>query len=189
MKSRTDATDAEIVQECLDGDRNAYGVLVDRHKRVIFNVALRMLKNRDDAEDAAQCVFIRAYERLGSYNPEHKFFSWIYRMTVNESLNRIRGRRETTELHESMLVSQPEEATKATTQAELEDQIGEAMMDLTPEDRALILLRHYQEMPYRDLGYVFEIPVKTVKSRLFTARRRLCEICRQRGITPTGGLA
>ena len=189
MKRRTEATDAEIVQECLDGDRNAFGVLVDRHKSVIFNVALRMLKDRSDAEDAAQCVFIRAYERLGSYNPQYKFFSWIYRMTVNESLNRIRGRRDTTELHESMLVSNPESASKALSEAELEDQMGEALMDLVPEDRALILLRHYEDMPYRDLGFVFDVPIQTVKSRLFTARRRLCEICRRRGIMPTGGIA
>ncbi|MFT4604572.1 MAG: RNA polymerase sigma-70 factor (ECF subfamily) [Rhodothermales bacterium] len=189
MKRRADATDAEIVRECLAGDRDAFGVLVDRHKKVIFNVAFQMLKDRSDAEDAAQCVFIRAYERLGSYNPQFKFFSWIYRMTVNESLNRIRGRRDTTELHESMLVSNPETPDKAVSEAELEDRMGEALMELVPEDRALILLRHYEDMPYRDLGFVFEIPIKTVKSRLFTARRRLCEICRRRGMMPTGGIA
>ena len=184
MKGLTDKTDAEIVEICLNGDRDAFAVLVDRHKKVIYNVAIQTVKNPADAEDVAQTVFIKAFENLGSYKPQYKFFSWIYRMAVNESLKRVRDRRTTTDLHESMRVA--EDPSQELLAAEMEDRIGDALMELKPEDRALIVLRHYEDMPYRDLGFVFEIPEKTVKSRLFTARRRLCEICKQRGITLSG---
>jgi RNA polymerase sigma-70 factor, ECF subfamily len=180
-----DATDAEIVQQCLAGQTRAFAVLVDRYKAPLYNVAFRMLKDADDAEDAAQCVFIRAYEKLESYRPEFKFFSWIYRMAVNESLNRIRAKRHHVPLEESP-VPDPDPSTQLQS-AELEERVGRALMGLKPEDRALILLRHFENLPYRDLGYIFEIPVKTVKSRLFTARMRLREICRGRGISLAGG--
>jgi RNA polymerase sigma-70 factor, ECF subfamily len=180
-----EVTDAEIVQQCLDGDTRGFAVLVDRYKQTLYNVALDILKDPDDAEDAAQCVFIRAYEKLGSYRPEFKFFSWIYRMAVNESLNRVRARRNHTALDESAMADS--DASFALQASELEGRVGEALMYLKPEDRALILLRHFEDLPYRDLGFIFEIPLQTVKSRLFTARQRLRDICMVKGISISGG--
>lgn len=180
-------TDAQIVEQCLEGDTRAFAVLVDRYKKPLYNVALKMLKDPDDAEDATQCVFIRAYEKLGSYRPEFKFFSWIYRMAVNESLNRVRAERNHVPLDESARADADSDASAAIQVAELEDRVSEALMYLKPEDRALILLRHFEDLPYRDLGYIFEIPLQTVKSRLFTARQRLRDICVVKGISISGG--
>lgn len=178
-------TDAHIVRQCLEGDQRAYALLVERYKGPVYNAAYRLLKNADEAQDAAQCVFIKAYEKLDSYRPEHKFFSWIYRMAVNESLNRVRGRRDQEPLDEE--VADTTDPMEVLQKAQLEDRVGEALMGLSPEDRALILLRHFEDLPYRDLGYIFEIPEQTVKSRLYTARQRFRDICISQGITLARG--
>src|SRR5262245_21207042 len=92
--------DVVAVIRCLRGDASAFEVIVRRYQRVLFGVARRMLGNHEDALDAAQNVFIRTYERLETYDPERRFFSWIYRIAVNECLNIRRARREAEPLGE-----------------------------------------------------------------------------------------
>ena len=82
-----DANDLAAVQSCLAGNTAAFEDIVERYQRVLFTVALRMLGNRDEASDATQNAFLSAYRRLGSFDPERRFFSWIYRILVNECLN------------------------------------------------------------------------------------------------------
>jgi RNA polymerase sigma-70 factor (ECF subfamily) len=84
--------DPVIVDRCLSGDTDAFELLVDRYHRVLFSVALRMLGDRDEAADATQTAFVKAYERLTGYRPEYRFFSWIYRILLNECLNLRRDR-------------------------------------------------------------------------------------------------
>jgi RNA polymerase sigma-70 factor (ECF subfamily) len=93
-----DEDDATLIRRVLDGETAAFEVLVERYQRVLYTVALRMLGNRDDAKDATQTAFVRAYERLASFDEQYRFFSWIYRILVNECLNVIRGRRPEDEL-------------------------------------------------------------------------------------------
>ena len=78
---------------CVRGDTAAFAALVERYERVLFSVALRMLGDAEDARDATQDAFIKVFQRLGDYNPEHRFFSWIYRILTNECLNALRARR------------------------------------------------------------------------------------------------
>src|SRR5262245_60126107 len=85
--------DAELVRRSLAGETTAFGVLVTRYQKVLYTVAIRMLGNAEDARDATQDAFVKAYQRLGTYDPAYRFFSWIYRILVNECLNMIRGRR------------------------------------------------------------------------------------------------
>jgi len=94
-------TDAELIVRCLNGSREAFGVLVDRYQRIVFNLALRMVRSYDDAEEIAQTVFVKAFEKIASFNPEHRFFSWIYRMTINESINHLKRARARVPLSES----------------------------------------------------------------------------------------
>ena len=88
-----DDLDRQLVRRFLDGERDAGDELVNRFHRSLFNVALRMLGNVQDAEDVTQTVFGNAFAALDSYDPKYRFFSWIYRMTVNESLNTLKRRR------------------------------------------------------------------------------------------------
>jgi RNA polymerase sigma-70 factor (ECF subfamily) len=165
-----DEQDRALVKRCLEGQRDAIGALVDRYQKRLFNVALRMLGNYQDAEDVTQTVFLNAYLKLRSYDPRYRFFSWIYRMTVNESLNMLKRRKPTVTL-EDVLVEPARGA--APERAETEDRVEKALMSLKPDDRAVVVLSHFVSFSYLEIAEVLEIPVKTVKSRLYTARERL----------------
>ncbi len=144
---------------------------MNRYHRSVFNVALRMLGNVQDAEDVTQTTFGNAFFALDSYDPRYRFFSWIYRMTVNESLNTIKRRRNVVSLDGSFDVPAPSGVSQGAVAAE--ERIGSALLELKPDDRAVVVLRHFVSFSYEEISDVLGVPVKTVKSRLFTARERM----------------
>lgn len=145
--------------------------MVERFHRSVYNVALRMLGNVQDAEDVTQTVFGNAFAALDSYDPRYRFFSWIYRMTVNESLNTLQRRRNVVSLDGSFDIP----AAGGAPENDVEERVGKALLKLKPDDRAVVILRHFVSFSYEEISDVLEVPVKTVKSRLFTARERLRE--------------
>lgn len=163
----------------LAGQRDAASGLVDRYQQRLFNVALRMLSNVEDAEDVTQTVFLKAFLKLRTYDPRYRFFSWIYRMTVNESLNVIKRRKRTVSLEAEPAVPAPGATPDRT--AEVQDLVGKALMRLKPDDRTVVVLKHFASFSYEEIAEVLEIPVRTVKSRLFTARDRLRIALREQG--------
>ena len=86
-------SDGTLVRRCCNGDRRAFEALVVRYERPVYNAALRMLHDREEARDVAQTVFLKVYEHLADYDPSHKFYSWIYRIALNESINALHRRR------------------------------------------------------------------------------------------------
>ncbi len=173
--------DWAIVQRCLQGDGKAFEELVEKYQKPLFNIALRMLHDEQDAEDVTQNAFLHAFENLQHYKPEHHFFSWIYRMTVNESINWIKKKKRRVPMDAAMADSSrlPDALAE---REEISELVGRALMRLKPEARALIVLRHFHGTSYAELAYIFEIPQKTVKSRLFSARQQLREILRKQGL-------
>ena len=173
--------EAELVARSLEGDTRAYGRLIDAHQRVLYNLALRMVNDLEDAKDLTQIVFIKAYENLESFERGRKFFSWIYRIMVNESLNLIARRRSTEPLDEEMETSErgPDRIAESN---EVSGIIQEALTELSSDYRQVILLRHFAQLSHEEMSELLEIPEKTVKSRLFTARRILAEILTKRGV-------
>ena len=171
--------DQILVRRYLGGERGAFEPLVDRYQKTIFNVALRMAHDPDDAADITQNVFIKASEKLGSYDPKYKFFSWIYRIAVNESLNFVGSKRKNDELPENLVSgdSNPEEMLQA---GMLSNSVEEGLAKLTDDNRIVIILRHFEEMSYDEISFILDLPVKTVKSRLFTARQSLKKILLQK---------
>ena len=164
--------DAIWVARCLRGDSSAFEPLVTRYQRVLFTVALRLLGNYEDARDATQNTFVRAYERLDTYDPGRRFFSWIYRIGVNESLNYRRTQRP----HEPLAVTLEAPgvgALDAVEARELSERVQAALMQLSPEYREVVVMRHFAELSYEEIAEALDIPEKTVKSRLFSARQRL----------------
>jgi RNA polymerase sigma-70 factor (ECF subfamily) len=166
-----DDLDRALVRRCLDGDWAAGNELADRYYRSVYNVSLRILGNVQDAEDVTQTVFGNAFAALPGYDPRYRFFSWIYRMTVNESLNTLKRRRRVISLDESLEPAAP--GGVSGTAIEAEDRVGRALLELKPDDRAVVVLRHFVSFSYDEISDVLGVPVKTVKSRLFTARERL----------------
>jgi RNA polymerase sigma-70 factor, ECF subfamily len=166
-----DEHDRALVRRYLDGDNRAAAELVDRHQKAMFNLAYRMLGNVQDAEDVTQTVFCNAFVNMQSYDPKYRFFSWIYRMAVNESLNQLKRRKPITTLDKHAEIPVQGSASDDTTEAE--ERVGMALRDLKPDDRTVVVLRHFLSLSYEEIAEVLEVPARTVKSRLFTARDRL----------------
>ncbi len=171
----TGHADSSLVKDCVQGRPEAFDVLVDRYYKVLFNVALRIVGDSEEARDITQTTFMKAYEKLHTYDPKHKFFSWIYRIAVNESLNTT-GRRRPREPLETELVARGDTPEQIYEKAQLSQTIQAALMNLSLEHRQVVVLRHFGELSYKDMASALSIPEKTVKSRLFEARQQLCTI-------------
>lgn len=171
--------DLTLVRQCLKGHRAAFEHLVLRYQKPVFNVALRMLRNRQDAMDVAQTTFLKAFEHLPSYDESYRFYSWLYRIAVNESLNTLGARKTSASINDQ----EPDEAPGPERQLEGEQTgraIEEGLMRISPELRAVIILRHFMHLSYEDMAGILALPAKTVKSRLYSARQALREHLLQR---------
>ena len=177
----SDDSDAALVFQCRGGDRQAFEVLLTRYERQVFGAAFRILNNREDATDVTQTAFLRAYEHLDRYDPDQPFSSWVYRIAVNEALDLVRGRQRSEPLLDDAPTDWPGPDAMAT-QEENAAAVQNALMALNIDYRTLIVLKHFQECSYEEIALVLEIPVKTVKSRLFTARQALREEMAARGL-------
>ena len=172
--SPQDEDDATLIRRVLDGETAAFEVLVERYQRVLYTVALRMLGNRDDAKDATQTAFVRAYERLASFDEQYRFFSWIYRILMNECLNVIRGRRPEDELTPVLATSGGPFESAVSRERQRAGAGGAAAAHAGY--RAVVVLRHFAGLSYDEMADALGVPAKTVKSRLYSARQRLGEL-------------
>ena len=169
-----DIDDAALVTRSLGGDQAAFGVLVERYQRPLYTVAYRMLSNPDDARDATQTAFVKAYERLSTFDSNLRFFSWIYRIVINECLNLLRNRRPEEALTPALAASGSPFETAVS--HEQRAQVQAALLQLSPDYRAVVVLRHFGGLSYDEMASALGVPAKTVKSRLHTARQRLGEL-------------
>ena len=175
--------DAMLIESCLRGDRHAFDELVDRYEGPLFSAAYRITGSVEDAMDATQNAFVNAFEKLHTFDPSYRFFSWIYRIVVNQSLNLVSERKDQTTLDEDAPTADrgPAEILDTT---EARGHLKRALLELEPHYRTVIVLKHLEGFSYREIGELLEIPEKTVKSRLFTARQRLRVILTKRGFAP-----
>jgi RNA polymerase sigma-70 factor (ECF subfamily) len=164
-------SDQELARASIDGDRRAFGELIDGYQKRIYNLALRVTGSTDDALDVTQAAFLKAYESLTRFDPERPFSSWIYRIALNEALTLV-GRRRSTQLDVDLPspANSPEKeaASRETTRA-----IQIALGELKTDHRVMIVLRHFEGFSYLEMSEIVGIPEKTIKSRLFSARREL----------------
>ena len=171
----TEDPDEVLVERCLDGDSAAFTTLVKRYQRPVYNAAYRVLGREEDAVDVAQTVFLKVAEHMADYDPRHKFFSWIYRIAMNEALNLLRRNGRNQPLEDDVEFEGPDSLRPdwQANEAENARRIQKALLGMKPADRAVIALRHFSECSYEEIAQILEIDVKTVKSRLFEARTRM----------------
>jgi len=167
--------DQTLVERWRSGDQLAFTELVVRYQRPIYNAAFWILRKAEDANDIAQAVFLKVAERLDEYDPQFKFFSWIYRIAVNESLNLLRRNGHEEGLDEEVELpgldsADPERIASA---AQVSRRIQDALMSMATNDRMVLMLRHFSDCSYQEIGDILGLDEKTVKSRLFEARHRL----------------
>jgi len=173
--------DNELVRECLGGDEHAFEILLRRYQGPVFNAVLRMVRNRDEAADLTQTAFLKAFEQLRKFDAQHKFFSWLYRIAVNEAINHVKRRRRIEPLNGEW-VSQARGPEATLLGSDLSIHVQDALMSLSTDYRAVLVLRHFEGCSYDEIAVIVGIPEKTVKSRLFSARTQLKELLEQRGI-------
>ncbi len=176
-----DVTDAELVLRYRGGDRHAFDTLMVRYSKRVFSVAFRVLNNREDAFDVTQTAFLKAYQHLVQYDVTQSFSPWLCRIAVNEALDRIRAQHATQELNDAIVDGHDGPVDLAIREQD-EVALQHALMQLQPDYRTLIVLKHLHGCSYEEIAQILECPVKTVKSRLFTAREALRAIlaCGQR---------
>ncbi len=173
--------DAKLIQQCLGGDQKAFETLVEKYQKPMFNAALRIIDNQEDAADVTQAAFVKAYENLKQFDGRYKFFSWLYRITVNGSLNFVNARQRFEELPEDT-VSPDKNADDVFSEEDTARTVQRALMKLTPDYRAVIVLSHFRELSYKEISDVLGIPEKRVKSRLFSARQMLKNVLSRKGV-------
>jgi RNA polymerase sigma-70 factor (ECF subfamily) len=163
------------VERCLRGEADAFEEILERYERPVYNAIVRMGADREEARDLCQQVFVKVFQRLDTYDPTRKFFSWLYRVAVNETINAMKSYRNWEPLHDRLVdgTPDPEEQLSA---AESHEEMQQALLKLDPKYRLAVIVRHFLQLSYEEAADVLSVPVKTVKSRLFTARHLLREI-------------
>jgi len=172
-----------LIQACLRGDQSAFGELVERYEGTLYNAAYRITGSVEDATDATQAAFVNAFEKLDTFDCSHRFFSWIYRITLNQALNMVNRRRPEMSIAEDT-PSLDRDPEAQFSEAETAQGLQQALMELDLQYRTVIVLKHLDGYSYREIGALLDIPEKTVKSRLFTGRRKLREILNEKGRLP-----
>lgn len=175
--------DQALVAAARSGDRQAFGKLVERYQRRVYALAFGIVRNRDDAWDVAQEAFVKAYRNLDRYEGTAAFFTWLYRITYNLSIDVLRekGRRDQVALEENQNVEDAlrrdgrptDHPDDMATRKELQGVLQTAMNRLTEKHRAIIVLREVEGLSYEEMADVLGISKGTVMSRLFHARQNL----------------
>ena len=188
----THEEEMRIIAKVLDGDTNAFEALVEDQKKVVFNLALRMLGNEEDAYDISQDAFLKAYTNLASFRGDCKFSSWLYKLTTNLCLDFIRKRNRhkvvplvfEDDNGDSEYMEIPDDTYSpevCTEQKQLRESVRAGLSKLAPQQREILVLREIGGLRYDEIGRQLNLEEGTVKSRIFRARKKLCEILSKDG--------
>jgi RNA polymerase sigma-70 factor (ECF subfamily) len=169
------------IEAARGGDREAFGRLVQAYQRPVYNLTYRMLGNAEEAEDAAQEVFIRVYRKLNTFDPQRKFSTWILSIASHYCIDRLRRRRlkwlslEDERLPPSALVSHQDGPERSVMQGEQRAQIQALLDTLSDDYRAAVVLHYWYDLSYEEIAETTGSSVSAIKSRLFRARRMLAQ--------------
>ena len=180
--------DAGLVQEAQNGDKAAFGKLVNQHYEMVYAIAYGILNNRESALDVAQEVFLKTFRTLENFEGKSKFKTWLHRVAVNAAIDQTRKKRPT----ESIDINPEDEETEGqmpvivkdegpgprdrAAQAELKGIFAKGLTQLSAEHRAVLVLREWQGLSYEEIAETLHLELGTVMSRLFYARKKLGEI-------------
>ena len=179
------ADEQHLIAESLQGNTAAFGVLVRRYQERLYHSVYRLVENAEDAQDVVQEAFLHAYQSLNGFKGDSLFFTWLYRIAVNTAIsfkrkNRVLARMEGGKNGEHVLepldpsaASRPEHALE---QAEEEMRVRQALARLSPEHRAVLILKEIEGQKYETMAKILQVPIGTIRSRLHRARLELREL-------------
>ena len=179
--SQSSPDDAALLESALEGDQQAFGSLVLRYQDRLFNTMLRVLTSTEDARDVTQNAFVQAFLKLESFRGDSKFYTWLYRIAMNLALSHMRRRKSVVSI----------EHARETSAMEVEDRnplpqdrlvgdervrlVQQALSQLGDQSRQILVLREIEDCSYETIAEILELPIGTVRSRLFRARMQLKE--------------
>lgn len=177
------------LDQARQGDKAAFGRLIEAYQGPVYNLAYRMLGNRGEAEEAAQEAFIRAYTRLDTYDPNRKFSTWMLSITSNYCVDLLRKRRalllsldQPLPPHPALMSDRSDNPERQAADNEREAMV-QALLEHLPEDyRQAVVLRYWYDLSYEEIAAIMETTVSAIKSRLFRARRQLAEVTMEEGM-------
>jgi RNA polymerase sigma-70 factor, ECF subfamily len=182
-RAMSHADDRALVEACLDGDKAAFEVLVERHRKQVYQVCYRFVGNHEDASDLAQDVFVRAYRALRTFKGHSAFSTWLYRVAVNVCLNRVAVRQPVLEAldareHEDTAAERPD---RAVLRSERVATVRAAIARLPRKQRATMILRIYHELPHEQIAAILGSSVGAVKANFFHALANLKKLLQESG--------
>lgn len=177
--------DQYYISKVLEGDTSAFAVLVDRYKDLIFTLALRMIKNREEAEEVSQDTFIKVYKKLSKFKGDSKFSTWIYKVAYNTCLDRLKKLKRTQNTiaidefteHKIKTLDNALEAMEISERKEI---IRDCINMLPSEDGFLLTLYYFEEQSLEEIAKVVNLKTNNVKVKLFRSRKKLTAILRER---------
>ena len=179
------ADDQRLITECLQGRTAAFGELVRRYQDRLYNTVYRLVGGAEDAQDVVQDAFLNAYQSLDSFKGDSLFFTWLYRIAFNTAINLRRKQRVALSIDagregrggaEPLDTSEFSQPGHALERGEQERRIQEALNRLSPEHRAVLILKDMEGQKYETMAEVLQVPVGTIRSRLHRARIELREL-------------
>jgi RNA polymerase sigma-70 factor (ECF subfamily) len=183
LESFEGKSDDELILQVQEGHRHSFDLLVKRYQKRIYFLALRMAKDHDAADDIAQETFVRAYFAMGSFTVGRNFYTWLYRICMNLSINHLKRRKFAVSASQMSDESDPLERaasdpnpSEALLSKETTARIESAIETLSPKYKAVLVLRVYEDMSYEDIARTLDLSMGTVMSRLFRAREKIRDV-------------
>ena len=196
MSGRVSRTDKQLASEARAGSQRAYREIVERYERPVFNLVVRMVRDRGLAEDLAQDAFVKAFRALDTYRPDQgKFSSWLFKIAHNTAIDHLRRRELDTvpidaggdddaDFHEILADPESGSPLDAAVRGDLVEALAEAIERLRPEYREVVTLRHQEGLAYDEIAEVAGLPLGTVKTYLHRARKELATLLTEAGWGP-----
>lgn len=175
--------DDELIARVRQGDQEAFAILIERYKRMVYNLGYRLLGNPNDAEDASQETFVRAYTRLATYEPDGRFGAWLSAICSHWCIDTMRARRRRVQTvalgkvpESDRFISQVDGPEDVALVGAARDEVQHWLAALPPQYRTVLTLRYFQDLSYAEIADVLDEPVSTVRMRLFRARAMLQQV-------------
>jgi RNA polymerase sigma-70 factor (ECF subfamily) len=198
VREPSDEEDLARVRDYLGGNGAAFDFLFEKYREKVYRIAYRFVRNKEDALEVTQDVFLRVYTSIKGFKTGSKFFTWLYRITVNRAIDFTRQRksRGVQEIEPAILeaegrplpgrsgVRDPSELAE---ERELDEKLSQAVEGLSAKHRAVFVLHTTEELSYKEIAQVLGCSIGTVMSRLFYARRKLQEALQRAGVEPPRG--
>jgi RNA polymerase sigma-70 factor, ECF subfamily len=197
LRDPLDREDIAKVEEYLSGDSRAFEFLFDKYREKVYRISYRFVRQKEDALEITQDVFLRVSQSLGNFKTDSKFFTWLYRITVNRAIDFLRQRKgKAQDLDPEILEAEgrvvgertpePSPLEKAE-EEELSEKVEAAVAKLSEKHRAVFLLHSMENLSYKEIAQVVGTSIGTVMSRLFYARRRLQQSLEKMGVIEQEG--